>query len=81
MLWEMPCGQKCSRITFRRSYLSLVMWVPQGCPSASFRGFSKAILASDGAEKKKKKKMKKNNKKRKKKKQKKKTKKKKKKKN
>ena len=68
--WRCPLARNApEQHSGAQKYLSMVMWVPQGCPSASFLGFFRAILACDGAAKKQKKKIKKNNKKRKKKKQ------------
>ena len=53
--WRCPLARNApEQHSGAQKYLSMVMWVPQGCPSASFLGFFRAILASDGADKKKK---------------------------
>ena len=53
--WRCPLARNApEQHSGAQKYLSMVMWVPQGCPSASFFGFFRAILASDGAAKKKK---------------------------
>ena len=43
LLLEMPCGQKCSRMAFWRSKTLCNGYV--GSSAASFRGFSKSVLA------------------------------------